>query len=142
MRIDGVFQIKGRGTVATVTLDGSRVALGVTVRRVSDGAEWRVKGIDRFAIPRPPGPNDRVGLLVEGDARPEIGDEIVVVDPAEAIAAAIAESLNALGVTECWPVSMTHDFGDAEGVTVEHIDVRPIPRLPSMPPLPDVTKPE
>lgn len=82
MRIDGVFHVKGRGLIATGTWTNGALSVGGTVRRVSDGAEWRVRAIDRFALyigrPFSNEASRRCGLLLDGDAEPEIGDEIVV----------------------------------------------------------------
>jgi hypothetical protein len=75
MKIDGVYEIKGRGTEVTTRLDDSVVANGTVIRRTSDGAEWIVRGIDRHPLPRPLMAGDPVGFLLEGDAVPSVGDE-------------------------------------------------------------------
>ncbi len=79
MQVDGVFEIARRGTTVTGTWDSNTpVRKGDTVRRKSDGAEWRVAGIEQFAmyIGRDLVHGRECGLLLDGAAKADVGDEI------------------------------------------------------------------
>jgi hypothetical protein len=78
MNIEGVFNIKGRGTVVVVTTDVD-VRMGQTLRRVSDGTEWRITSVERHAIPKRI--EQKVGLCLAATTapEPEEGDEVIVV---------------------------------------------------------------
>lgn len=80
MTIDGVFHIRNRGTVITMTLDGTIPEVGCKVRRGDD--EWTVVGIERHPLPRALRVGDRVGLLLSGDAVPAEGDDVTLILPA------------------------------------------------------------
>lgn len=78
MKIIDVFQIKGRGTVATTVTDGPCPLHGTNIIRTRDGAVWTITGVERFCkYLRTVGEKgESVGLLLRGDAVPLPGDEI------------------------------------------------------------------
>lgn len=84
MKIDGVFTIKHRGPVVTGEWDGDALAPGDTVRRVSDGSEWRVVGIERFVLyrdrPFTSTASRKVGLLVDREGL-SVGDDLQKAEP-------------------------------------------------------------
>jgi hypothetical protein len=66
----------GHGHCASVELDCDPPRSGEDeVVRPSDGARWRIAGVE-FFLHRPPRKGDRVGLLLRGDAAFHVGDEI------------------------------------------------------------------
>jgi hypothetical protein len=73
--VTSIFIIRTRGTVATVTLDGP--VTGSTLRR-SDGAEWTIRGVEWWAIPRRPGKGDVVGLLLGDGVEICVGDDVAI----------------------------------------------------------------
>jgi hypothetical protein len=76
--------IKGRGIVATVTLEANHPNGGDVVQRVADGARWTILGVDWWAMPRTPerpGKGDQVGLLVATPGLSE-GDEVIILSGA------------------------------------------------------------
>lgn len=77
MRILGVVQIKGRGTVAVVTLDCDPPKFKAIIVRRSDGAQWRSGGIGYHAH-RSPRAGDTVDLLLLDGPPFSEGDEICV----------------------------------------------------------------
>jgi hypothetical protein len=77
VKVEDVFQIKGRGTAIATKLDNKPVLyIGQLIFRVSDGHLWEVAGVERQAIV-----GTREGmplgiLLKNDDVKPEAGDEI------------------------------------------------------------------
>ena len=80
MKVIDTFMLKGRGQLIFVALDGPEPTLKSKLRRVGDGAEWSVRGIEWYAIPRRPGKDDKVGILLEGEKLAHEDDEIVRVE--------------------------------------------------------------
>lgn len=77
MRIDRVDSIRGIGTIGVATLDGPEPSRNSLLRRLRDGALFRVKGVEWWAIIRRPAAGDVVGLLLEGQGvSVEPGDEL------------------------------------------------------------------
>ncbi|MFI5297397.1 MAG: hypothetical protein ACHREM_04805 [Polyangiales bacterium] len=89
MKLVERFEIKGRGYVFTTTVDGAPPVRGGRVRRPSDGMEWTVRGIEAFLQMRGRQVGDSIGLLLEGEPQPEIGDDIEAVLPAWATESAL-----------------------------------------------------
>lgn len=75
MKVTGVFHIKGRGQVVTVTLDCE--PRGRLLRRASDGQTWEIRAIESRGM-RPPKKGDDVGLLLSAGPDATVGDEVVV----------------------------------------------------------------
>jgi hypothetical protein len=82
MKLEDRFEIKGRGSVFTTRIDGAPPVTNGRVRRLRDGVEWTVKGIESFLRMRGLRLGDPIGLLLEGESQPEVGDEIEAVEPA------------------------------------------------------------
>lgn len=80
MRIEAIFQIKGRGTVL-VCAPLTRPHMG-SVLRHEDGRRWLITSIEQRGLWRA---GDQVGLLIrpaaEGQAEPVEGDEVEMVEP-------------------------------------------------------------
>lgn len=74
MKVLETFNVKGRGCVAITKLDDKKMMIGTVLRRVSDGLEVRVRGIECHAILRAPRSGDTVGLLVSQPVA--TGDEL------------------------------------------------------------------
>jgi hypothetical protein len=73
--LDTFFLESRKGWLAFVEIDFEPLAVGKELVRKSDGARWRIDGIE-FYLHRPPRRNDRVGLLLRGEAAFKEGDEI------------------------------------------------------------------
>lgn len=74
MRVRSVFDYPNLGPGISVELDGPVPAFGSRLRRRSDGAIWKVRGVERHCIAPPPDVGEFVGLLLDLDARPREDD--------------------------------------------------------------------
>lgn len=78
MRITDTFRIKDRGLVACVESDGPCPLPGSKLRRLSDGATWEVKGVERFGtfLGTTGHAGERISILLDEGPEPLPGDEI------------------------------------------------------------------
>ena len=100
MKIEGVYQVKGRGTVLGCS-PTTRPHTG-SILRHADGRVWLITGVERFCVPWSPG--EKAGLLIrpaaEGQAEPVEGDDVEMVEPltlaarCEVLEAALSEALD------------------------------------------------
>jgi hypothetical protein len=82
MIVSGVWHIKQRGPVATMTVDVDVDPAGASLRRSSDGASWPIRGVERFCkfLDRPKlGEAEKVGILLPWGADVKAGDVVEVV---------------------------------------------------------------
>ena len=83
LAIDRVFAIRGRGTVVTGSLRGGRVAPGMTLRRMPDGDELRVREVQARGSMVDAVDGGRTALLVGGiEAGLLRRGQVVTADPA------------------------------------------------------------
>jgi hypothetical protein len=78
MTVIDTFVIKGRGPVACTRSDGPCPLNGSKVRRVSDGQEWTVVGVERFGarLGTVGKEGEEISLLLRGEATFVVGDEL------------------------------------------------------------------
>ena len=84
MQVADTFTIKGRGLVLTMKNDVAVHHAGASLRRVSDGATWPIRGVERFCInlDKPMiGNGESIGLLMPDGCDLTIGDEVEIVPP-------------------------------------------------------------
>jgi hypothetical protein len=67
------FAIKSRGPMIIVVLSAP-IERGVRLRRLSDGALWEVRGVERFL--RVPTTGEKASLLLNAEAEPHVGDAL------------------------------------------------------------------
>lgn len=79
MIVGEVFDIRDRGPVACVRYDADVLpSPGDKVRRLSDGAVWELRGVEKFAVYRSSWRGIDIGLLLPRGATLTTGDEIVI----------------------------------------------------------------
>ena len=100
MKIEGVYQVKGRGTVLGCS-PTTRPHTG-SILRHADGRVWLITGVERNCVPWSLG--EKSGLLirpaVDGQPEPVEGDDVEMVEPltlaarCEVLEAALSEALD------------------------------------------------
>ncbi|MFI5297740.1 MAG: hypothetical protein ACHREM_06530 [Polyangiales bacterium] len=76
MKIENIFEIKGRGKVLTLTMGDVRPFVGASVIRTTDNALWVIAGVESFAKLGPPVAGDPIGLLLCGEFPIAVGDDL------------------------------------------------------------------
>lgn len=84
MRVESVYVVTGRGIGVGVRLAGPAPSLDQhwLVHRPSDGASWKLKGIEKFCIRRELAVGDTIGLLIPLGVSISEGDVIEFVEEA------------------------------------------------------------
>lgn len=84
LRVEDVYVIRTRGNVACGPWRGPTVEQAdfKRMRRASDGAEWNVRGVERFTmfLGRPVNNGDELGLLLVGPQPLAVGDTLSITD--------------------------------------------------------------
>jgi len=81
VKIEGVYQIKGRGTVLGCS-PTTRPHTG-SILRHADGRVWLITGVERFCVPWSPGEKSALLIRPAADGQPEPveGDDVEMVEP-------------------------------------------------------------
>ena len=86
MKIEGVYNIKGRGAALACTPDGAP-RMGSIIRSHVSRKAWLIKAVERFCVPWAPGM--RCGLTLqarEDGAMPVEGEEVEMIEPLDLLA--------------------------------------------------------
>lgn len=86
MKIEGIYNIKGRGAALACTPDGAP-RMGSIIRSHTSGKAWLINSVERFCVPWAPGM--RCGLLLqarEDGAMPVEGEDVEMIEPLDLLA--------------------------------------------------------
>ncbi len=82
MKVIDVFNIKGRGPVASVVCEIDALPFpGYQLRRHADGSYWNIRGVERHAINKQSWVGSPIGLLLSPETTVVKGDEVSVIAP-------------------------------------------------------------
>jgi hypothetical protein len=76
VKVADSYPLKDRGTMLVVLLDEPEPQEGDVLVRVGDGAEWKVRGVERYGAFQRRNAGEYSGLLVTGEP-PQIDDRLV-----------------------------------------------------------------